>query len=440
MASVDTQSENIKQRSSYSRKTSNLFWTQISDQDNPFVQQIKDDEKLKEIFRDRPFIPYNGTNQDPCHSLLNVLKILAELSPTHSSVINALSFYCFGGKISLVNSVDTEFSLSQNELSEVQAKPYFEYLQLIKPKHGFRDLAQKLFFNRKYSGEHYVRVDYYELAGIRSAKISCVDNLQILPVIPEPGEPDTFILFTSYQQVSNKKYETVGKYPYITVNKDGSYSTIISFINTDYYRGRPKEKGIMIDTYREYKDNIFLTRQSANNFTPQVFIESEDPDPNMYNAENDDALKAGFESLEARMRYNLTNNGDDPQSILHSNRPFGTSPAFVYEFKQNTSEKWFNITGSITENRIIKAHSWSSRLMDGNVANGLSSNQFIDELKIKLPLIELHQSIEESTINTAIDSALNWMNIDFSGIDIKFTNPFKTMIDNVNNSVGGGTL
>jgi hypothetical protein len=426
---------NIK-RPRLTNVASKLFYTTLDRNDNPFLEQIRDDELLKKLFYNFPFIPYNGTNQNPQHTLLYVLDVLSKISPTQSAVLNSMSFYCFGGKVSVVESVDTEFSLKRNELDGTQAEQYYESLKLIKPRLGFRGLGKLLFRSRKACGEHYIRINYFQLAGVKDVKIHYVDPLNIMPVIHKKGEPETFITYEDFTiyTLTEKKYDVVGKYPYITQNDDGSFSTIIQHKNGIGTRGRPDQTGILIDSFREYKDNIFLTRQSANNFTPQVFIEQEEADPEQtINLENESVME-GFKGLSDRLRYNYTNNGDDPETIMWSNRPFGTSASLIHEFTQKSSEKWFVATGSITEKRIIKAYSWSERLMDdANVSSkgGFSSNPMLESLQLKLPLIDAETSIEEHTINTAIDSAFNWLGIDFEGYDIKFNNPYRTIIDSL---------
>jgi hypothetical protein len=425
---------NIKrQRSGVASK---LFYTNINKTDNPLDDVINDKDKLKQIFKNYPFIPYNGTNQNPQNTMLSVLDILSKLSPTQSSVLNSMSFYLYGGKVGLVESVDTEFALEQNVIEGNEAKQYFESLMTIKPEHGFRELAKSLFKSRKYCGEHYIRINYYQVAGQKKVKIEYLNPLNVMPTITEDGQQDTFITFDEFNNdtIINGKYDIVGKYPYITFDKD-YYSTIIQYKNGSARRGRPVESAIVIDQYREYKDNLFLTRQSANNFTPQVFIEQEEADPAQTVNEDRAAIEAQFDNYLERFIANTTNNGDDPQSVLLSNRPFGTKEAFIYEFKQNTSEKWFNITGSITEKRIIKAHGWSDKLMgDSDVGTGLNSSAIIETLKVKLPLIEAQTSIEENTINIAIDSAFRWLGINFDGVDIKFNNPYQSMIDSIGNT------
>lgn len=416
-----------------------MFYTLLDKNDNPFLDQIQDVELLKRTFTDRPFIPYNGTNQEPQHTLLYVLDVLSKMSPTQSAILNSMAFYCYGGKVGLVNSIDTEFALEQNDITGPSANKHFDNLMLVKPSIGYRELAKLLFRSRKFCGEHYVQINYHQIAGVRRTSIKYIDPLNIMPVITEEGEQETFIVFEQWcsDTLDRKKYEIIGKYPFITESNyeghpTGFYSTIVQYKNGIGKRGRPCETGIMIDQFREYKDNIFLTRQSANNFVPQIFIEQEEAETQQTFDDELAAREANFDNALERMIYNTTNSGD-PQPILMSNRPFGTSQAYIHEFQQNTNEKWFNMTGGITKKRIIEAHGWSDKLIgDSDVGTGLNSSAILETLKIKLPLIDAQASIEEKTINTVIDSALNWMGIDFSGIDIKFNNPYKTMLEQTN--------
>jgi hypothetical protein len=422
---------NLKRPRSSTGRGSKLFYLNLDASDNPFVEQIADNDRLKRLFQQYPFIPYNGSNQNPEHTLLYVLDVLGKLSPTQSSVINSMGFYCYGGKINIVESVDTEFSLEQNEITESAARQDYQNLMLIKPVIGFRETAKRLFRSRKVCGEHYLRIDYYQIAGVKKCVLSYVDHKNILPVITEDGKPETFITFDEFNSdtLQQKKYEVIGKYPYITENKKG-LSTIVQYKNGIGKRGRPNETGILIDQYREYKDNVFLTRQSANNFTPQIIMEQEEADPEQTANEEIAAVEAGFDNQLQRIIANFTNGGDSPSPIFMTNRPFGTRESLIHEVSQNTREKWFVETGNITRKRIIDAHGWSERLIgDSDVGSGMFATAILETLKIKLPLINAETSIEEQTLNTAIDSAFNWLGVDFEGRDINFNNPYKTLLD-----------
>lgn len=424
--------KNIKERAAMQKQPSKLFYINVTTDENPFVDQIQDQQKLKEIFREFPFVPYSGTKQNPENTLLSVLKTLAELSPTQASVIQSMSWYCYGGKIGIAKSVDTEFDSERVMLDPAASKQWYEILKTIRPECGYTEAAKQLFKARKYSGEHYLMVRFYEVSGVRKANIQVIDNLKIMPLIHEDGYPDRFITFEkfNYETIEKKKYDIVAKYPYTSELRDGTMATIIQYKNGCALRGRPLETGVMIDIYREYKDNIFLTRQSKNNFAGQVLIEQELSGSNEIDELDRIAQQNGFRNYEDQFANNFTNSGDDPASVVHMFRPSGTAATLIHEFSQNTSEKWFNVVGQLTTNRIMNAHSWSTILMNGgDISKGLSTNLFIDELKIKLPLIEAHQDVECDTLNKAIDTALAWMGIDFTEFDIRFNNPYKTLLD-----------
>ena len=434
MSDTQVSGYNPKKAGQYGR-SSKVFYTNLTRDDNPFLDQIQDKDKLKELFSSYKIkaIPYNGTNQNPEHTMLSVLDVLNKVSPTQPKVINSMSFNLFG-KIGLVESVDTEFAIDRNEISGTKANGYFENLMFIKPKIGFIETAKFLFKQRKASGEHYLKVIYRQIAGERKVVIEPVNYLNINPLLTPDGEPETFILFKEWCQdtLDKERYEIIGKYPFITEQKDGSQATIIQYKNGIGVRGRPAETDIMIDMFREYKDNIYMTRCSVNNFTAQVFMEFQEADPNATMGLEEQAQADGYENLAARFARNYTNNGEQPASIMATTRPPETDPTFIHEFKQNTSEKWFSQVGGMTRKRIIESHGWSEKLMgDSEVGTGLNASDVLETLKIKLPLIEAQASIEEMTLNIAIDSALMFLGIDFGGVDIKFNNPYKTILDSL---------
>jgi len=341
-----------------------------------------------------------------------------------------MAFHCFGGKISAVESGDPEFNYSNDPVEEGEAKIIYKALETIKPKGGFRRLARSLFVSRKYSGEHYVIVKFYSLAGVNRATMDQVDNLKIMPFINSPGEPEQFAIFDDFwKDVPNKKYQMVAAYPNFSEMKDGALATIIQYKNTNGWRGRPEATGIMMDQYREMKDNIFLTRQSANNFTPQAIIEIGIANPGTLNDLEKKARKEGYESMGKKLQGKTTNDGEDPQSILWMEYGPDDPKTNITFVPQITNEKWFNITGGLTKTRIMEGHSWPDVFMGATMPSGFSQNVYLELLTMKLPLIESEAQPEEITINTAIDLCFYWTNIDLMAEkDIKFNNPYETLL------------
>lgn len=428
---ADIQYNPIKALPGVDPNRARLFYLDVNqDRDDPFAEQISDPDELRLLFQQYPFMPYSGTKQDPRHSLLATLKVLSRLSPTQNNVLNSMAFHCFGGKISAIESGDPEFNYSNDPVADAPAKEIYKALEAIKPKGGFRKLARSLFVSRKYSGEHYVIVKFYELAGTRLATMDQIDNLKIMPYINRPGEPEQFAIFDDWaKDLPDKKYEMVSAYPNFSKMKDGTLATIIQYKNTNGWRGRPEATGIMIDQFREMKDNIFLTRQSSNNFTPQAIIEVGIANPGTLSDLEKKAREANYKGLADRLRQKTTNDGTDPQSILWMEKGPDDPASTITFVPQTTNEKWFNITGGITRERIMEAHSWPAVFLGATMPTGFSQNVYLELLMVKLPLIESEAQPEEITINQAIDLCFYWTGVNvMEDKDIKFNNPYETLL------------
>ncbi len=409
---------------------------------NPLEAEIKDGEELQKVFEEFPLIPYAGTDKFTGHSLLMFFMNIVNLSPTHGSCIERMTFLSFGGKVEVSREADDIFdfgdevevstSVSRQEAIEVQ-----EVLKTIKiNSNNFKEFAKDIFKNYKSTGNGYLLLTLSESMGSKAASITRYDPDEVMYIKNENVEGIKYVAISNYfTREYLKKFppKVVPVYPHFaTDSSTGTQSTLIHIKNGGKWFCRPDSIQAFLYFYRECQDAIYLIKSADNGFVGQVLIEVEGDDPE-HEGGIDDTKDgdAGFEGTADRLEKNFTNKGDDPMSILFMERPYGAKAAFVKQFQPNTNENFYKVSGEISELKIIQAHKLTQRLMGEAVANGLSDSTFMDEFELLLPTIDEYQSTIEFGINTALQEIFQFYDKPgLEGIYLRFQSPYKVVKEN----------
>ena len=207
--------------------------------------------------------------------------------------------------------------------------------------------------------------------------------------------------------------------------------TIIHVKNGDnMWYGRPSTIGALMDKYYEFQASDYKSKQTANAFIGQVFIEVEDTDP-QYDMGEESAMQDGYESLSDQFANNHTNRAEQPQTVVLSTRPYGSSPAFVFQFTPNTNEGWYKKTQEIAESNIIKAHGISKRIMGMDVSAGMNTNAYFEEFEILSATVfqDIQETISEPINNIILaEAALHFGQQDMLEYSLQFNSPFAEML------------
>jgi hypothetical protein len=419
---------------------------------NPLEAEIKDGEELQKVFEEFPLIPYAGTDKFTGHSLLMFFMNIVNLSPTHGSCIERMTFLSFGGKVEVSREADDIFdfgdevevstSVSRQEATEVQ-----EVLKSIKiNSNNFKEFAKDIFKNYKSTGNGYLLLTLSESMGSKAASITRYDPDEVMYIKNENVEGIKYVAISNYfTREYLKKFppKVVPVYPHFaTDSSTGTQSTLIHIKNGGKWYGRPDSIQAFMYFYREWQDAIYLIKSADNGFVGQVLIEVEGDDPE-HEGGIDDTKDgdAGFEGTADRLEKNFTNKGDDPMSILFMERPYGAKAAFVKQFQPNTNENFYKVSGEISELKIIQAHKLTQRLMGEAVANGLSDSTFMDEFELLLPTIDEYQSTIEFGINTALQEIFQFYDKPgLEGIYLRFQSPYKVVKENTEDDKEGDKL
>jgi len=158
----------------------------------------------------------------------------------------------------------------------------------------------------------------------------------------------------------------------------------------------------------------------------------------------------GYDGLAEQFAANHTNKAENPQTVVLSSRPYGSTPAYVFQFSPNTNEGWYEKTQDIAERNIIKAHQISRRILGLDVSAGMNTNAYLEEFEILSATVfnDIQETIGE-TINNIIlaEAALHFGQEALLDFSLKFNSPFSEMLNerkenarNNNDSRGSGEV
>jgi len=432
---------------------------------NPVPAQIEDAGEYKDFFSAYKdvFVPYAGTDEATSHSLQQFLISLVDLSPTHGAVIRSMKTHAFGGKIRITRRFDTVFELERNdEVSEAEKLGFYQFLQQVSlhdaggSEIDFRQLAQCIFHDLKSNGNAYLELIRFQVSGQKFFAVHVQRPEHCLYLATEKGEQR----YIAISPIWNRNYihrnppDVIPLYP-AWGGGDGVERTIIHIKegNNTWY-GRPDSIGSMLSQFYEFQNLDYINKQTAANFIGQAFIEVEMGDPESTGISDEDAQDEGYLDFADQFADNYSARGQKPQTVIVSARPYGTKPAFVFQFTPNTNENWYQVTGQKAMAEIIRAHGWSKRFLGEDAATGLSTNVYLDELEIQslTNIKEAQEKVANPLNNVVIWEAMKYLEqpAEMENYSIEFSTPFDELLrtrkeqarngTNPDNSLGSGEI
>lgn len=399
---------------------------------NPISEKFIDPEDVLKTFSEWPLIPYAKVGIYSSQGLLKFLNSCRFISPTQGACHESIKSFAFGSKMRIKRASNIDFDIDHNDdLEKEIQKNFADFLKNSVELEGnvnYTNFSEKLFDSFKDNGNYLIEIVHSETLGVKKTYIynHLTSNYCFYP---KPVDGATLIALSpcwdsTYLRKNPPKF--LPMYPFYKKGKDGELRTVLHVKNGNFkWFGRPDWVAAYTNCYREHQDCDYLTKMSANHFTGQVFIELEDDD-----IENDSTWEDDSESdILGRLEKNFTLKGGDPQTIMATTRPYGTKPAFIYQFKPVTNEKFFDTTSKLDRQKIIENNQWSERLLGNSVAEGYSNDQFIKELSVKdITVLKRYRTIVCYGLNIAIKEALKFNNItDFDNVEIGFNSCIKDL-------------
>ena len=356
---------------------------ELFDAKNPIPDEVTDTDALQKLFEDFKLVPFASANKKTGHAYLTWLLTLSKLSPTNAACIEKIKNYVVGGKAKFVRAEDPEYNsgLEGGPMTASENKAFSDALkETVIFEGGVIDFHKKILGSAKATGNAFVECSISTINGQTKANLRYLKVTDVMYKVTAPGEIKVVVISPVWEDGYLKKNKPV-LLPVAPdfVEENGVKKAVFHLkVGDGNWYGRPDSQGSDVYKYREVQDSIYVTKQSAANFVGQIILEVEDDDAGSAPAiDNEDAKKSGFKSFVDRLTQNFTQKGKDPQSMMVTARPQGARPMSVFQVKPNTNERWYEVTGKISESKIIMSHGVTLRFMGLDVSNGFSSDAFV---------------------------------------------------------------
>lgn len=369
----------------YSKRRENrvLRWEEIH---NPIPESL-DESDYEGIFnvggKEKYFVPYAGWDSNSVHSYLDHLITVADLAPTHGSCINSQSFLCFGGPLDVVGQRRQFVFDDPGDLSDADKLSYVDTISKWIPGFDPKAIMERAFVYGKMTGDRWYLVE----GNSDFARVEVVDPRRCLYMVDKKNKQLRQVAIgerrLDQRAIQQEKYIVVPEYPIIGKYEGGFRTIVHSFDGHGIWYGRPDSKQALQVFFREFMDDGFFLKSSANMFTGRAMLEVE-ADPIPPDSDLDDqAEDDGYVDLAAQFDYNMTNKSADPMQFMLFERPYGASASTLHQIQSNTPEGMFDFLSKDEKHKIIMAHQWSDKLLGSEQNQGWDSNQYLDILYIK---------------------------------------------------------
>jgi len=404
-----------------------------------FERSLHDSKDIRKFFDKFPYLPYSGKNKISSHRLVQTLEDMGEMSVTKGSIMNSVNVYSFGNKMKLFRGSDSEFDLGKDdlELDGSERDDFYSFLkEVFLYGESFKSLVKKKSNSFQTTGEIFIECIFYEENGIRKFGLNHIPSSKVCYKLTD-GEEQIIGISDRWDFTYCKKNPPIDIpiYPYVSEMDDGTMRTVMHYKNGCGLRGRPIDIASLTDQINEYKLKRFIGKQIDGNFMPQTLIELEGgigKNPFMPGSiKGKAAAKANQnQSILKKIENEWTNRGNNPKSVIALTREKGAGEAFVHEFQNNTSEKFYckvldELKGSIIENNM-----WSEALIRLANSSGFNSDMY-KHIFTSLACTKIldHQNMIGGCLNDAIRIGGEWMGVDYSDYEIKFVSPIEKFLE-----------
>lgn len=355
---------------------------------NPIPEQIKDDEKLKQLIAGLKLVPYAGTTVQSSQKLLSLLYDLFELSTSQGACINDQLKYGFEGNLNLVPSSVPGLESERGELAPGEIENIANTLLESGVKFiDIVDLTKKLFTNYKVSGNWYLYYREIEIGGEKRIVLKAIHPLNIMYIYTD--EPiKTLVISNEWTQkylANGDRHEMVRAYPDFTELEDGR-ATVFHWKNqtdeSEWY-GRPDSLQSLMSQYTEFETDNHVVKTARTEFVSKKILFTEGPE--YEDDEGGDNDRRAELIIKAQALRNITQNSSpDPQTLAVYEYPNGGQEPKLGDLEVMRDSKWLEATSARASASIYEAHGWSKQLsgkMDTKA--GIGSNILKDLFLIK---------------------------------------------------------
>lgn len=402
----------------------------FADLPDPIPQEISDTSEIVALHRDWRLVPYAGTMEHSGDALRGFLSSMAYLSPSHGACIASKKTTALGKMTVRIRQNEDFVFGADTDAPMALATAYLDFLKAVNlDGKTIKELAGQFHEDWEESGDQFLEIVVATTLGVKTYSIFRHRPANCKYVATAKGEQRYVAISPVWKDAYLKKNPPAVVPLFPAFEKDGKVlrSIIHRKNGKNEWYGRPPAFPAWMFMYREFQDASYMVKLSNNNFTGQIIIEAEDDNPEQT---DQDARNAGFRNEADRIAANFTAQADDPMTVWYTTRPYGSRPMFVEQIEPNTSHEFYVAMDGLSEKQIIRAHSWSKRLMEATEASGLSSNVFLDALKSRLPVIGNVQENAIAILNKAFHAvAVMEGRTEYENLALGFVSPYRDILE-----------
>lgn len=314
-----------------------------------------------------------------------------ELSSSASACINSINHYAFDGDMDIVDCGIPGFLSETRELSYTERLSFVQRLSdLGIPMTDIISITKDCERNYKQSGNAYLYIKKYTLAGQQRAKVESVHPLNLAYLKPDKDDKTgirTFVFSENFDQTQSYqfKFKLIRAFPEWTVT-DGVEETIIHFANftgKSTWYGRPNSLSVLFEMWSESKSGEQRMKVSNSDFVSTMILAFEQESFESDTQGDEDKESTAIDKGKI-LRAAMTNRGDNASSLMTIDYPNGGNPPTAIEVKVNRDHQYMKESANISASRIYESFDWSRELTGGvNAKGGIGGNILKDLFSIK---------------------------------------------------------
>lgn len=438
---------------------------------NPIPAQFKDPEDLQDFFKGLSVVPYYGTSENTSHRFLDLLKNLAELSPTFGSIMGDINAYAFG--LNLEVTTRNIPGLKTQDTGELQEDAQINYLRWAGQ---YNIKASRILQVSKKANTH---LSICGNAYLLIRRITAGDLVQYYFEVPHfthcayvisKDNGELFLLISRYLG----DLELLRKYPprILRATKEGDrirWNTVGNGIeeavihikndnaidDSDYYN-RPQLISAMPALYTDYKIGELSSKIAATDLISKKLLAFEAPDPDAIGGDEDPEetpeINNGQIGSKRSMDYfernamilkqlvtnmghhpSISTNERTPSTIATIEYPHGGNPPTAIDLEVNRDRDYHKYQDERSAIIICEALRWAPELISNRPAEAtLGGNLMYDIFTIKnqTTIVPIQTKFEDLW-NEILEQIHQQENApaEFSSYGIKFTDLIGSILE-----------
>lgn len=342
---------------------------------DPVMQEIRDPEQLDySIYGFFNYQPY----LEGCDATFKFFEMMAKQSPTHGSCIRNIGNYAMGGGFVVERKGDGFSDTKEKPVSDLEKKEYKDFIMSWTTTDLLMEAEEAIYNSLKVWGTAYLECIISKSAGKEFITYKAHDADRCRYMLNDPDSPQQYVLisplWTPYY-LSRHAPAIVPEYPYFSNEENGVRRTMIVLKNKVVGRtwyGEPDSRQSMYFQYLEYQTGKYTVKGYARGWTAKFFLE----------IEGDPGDKPSNEEMDAKMKQQFTNDGDEGKIALLRVRPIDGKQAFIHEFQPNTDHEFHESNVATAESQIYKSHQWHPTLSQKTAGSLGNSTEFKEVFKV----------------------------------------------------------